>query len=284
MACGFDFPDPAKLSLDYHIDRPRIVAMSVDPPVFQPGTSTALEVLYLDVDTAAPEQIRWEMCGLRDDVWVVNFGLDCFGQSELVTLLGEQNPIFWSPPASSSDCLVETCGHYLPLLVTAEMDGEELYVSSMVEVYGSEVWTAEDLARPTLHERGVFLSHSRRADGRISLQAEVDSRFEDLEWRWYVDDGVLLKTGRTRTQGERDVTASLQGSYRDHQGRAWSDNIWEIPNSPGVYRAVVVVNGRLRSPYKEEDWEEEDWEEDEDVWRSTSNPDQVWAIIEVVQP
>jgi hypothetical protein len=296
--CGFDFPDSAKLSLDYHIDRPRLVALRVHPPVLQPDTPVTLETLYLDPMSNEPRDLRWEICGLRDDVWVVNFGLDCFGQPELVTRIGTGNPITWSPEPSDAFCEEETCGHFLPLLVTAEVGGEDYWASSMVEIYGEEVWTAEELERPTLRDQGVALRARQLADGRYTLEASVDARFEQLNWRWYVDDGTLYKTGRTATQGEREASLWEMEEERGKDARRWTDNVWELPQESGSYRAVVVVSGRLGDPQsekKEDDWDEDDW--DEDDWDEekedkggrreslySDNPDQAWAIIEVVQP
>ena len=279
--CGFDLPDPAKLSLDYHIDRPRVVAMRIDPPVLQPGIRSEIEVLYLDPDRDEPDDMRWELCGLRDDVWVVNFGLDCFGQSELVTEIGCGNPITWSPEPSDAPCDSPPCGHYLPLLLTTEVDEDVFWSASMVQIYGEEVATAEDLARPSLREEGVELSHEWMSDGHVELKAVVDARFEVFSWRWYVDDGVLLKTGRTATQGSTLASLSEADLTRGAEARIWTDNVWEVPDEAGSYRAVIVVAGRL---IQDVPLGEDEDTEGREGWFQGDNPDQAWAVIEVEVP
>ena len=284
--CGFDFGNPAKLSMDYQIDRPRLVALSVTPPVLQPGTNASFEALYIDSQGAEPRTIHWETCGLRDDVWVINYGLDCFAQSDLVTELGDGNPIDWSPPPSEADCDTEYCGHYVPLLVTADVGGEAIHASTMIEVYGSEFWDAQQLAQPTLHESGVQLRAETNADGRVSLVASVDARFGQLSWRWYVDGGVLYKTGRTATQGETTAVFGNMGSEREANPRRWTDNLWELPPEPGEYRVYVVVSGQFESNHSDilSESENDEWDEDDrNGWIYGENPDQAWTMIEVVQ-
>ena len=79
---------------------------------------------------------------------------------------------------------------------------------------------------------------------------------------------MLQKTGRTATQGMRD-------------DMKWTDNVWELPEEPGSYRAVVVVSGRKGA---EEPGEKEDeGKEEKGRWMNDETPDQTWAIVEVVQ-
>ena len=288
LGCGFELSGPAKLALDYRIDQPRMVAISVNPPVLQPNTPVTLETLILTPDGFETSSVRWEVCGLRDDTWVQDWGLDCFTSNpEMISLLAEENPAQWAPEESDAPCEDSLCAHSLPLLATAKINGEDYRSVAFVSILGDEVLSEEELALPTLRDLGIKITKTPNGKGSIYLEASVDGHVQDLEWRWYVDNGTLIKTGRTITQGMHKESSPWEGGDLP-QNRAvwWTDNLWELPKEPGRYRAVVVASGWYM-PGSEPNKDGNDWDDDESTisdefyWIYNSNPSQTWATVEV---
>jgi hypothetical protein len=289
LGCGFELSGPAKIALDYRIDQPRMVAMSVNPPVLQPNTPVTLETLILTPNGLEATSVRWEVCGLRDDTWVQDWGLDCFTSNpDSITVLTEGNPGEWSPEASNAPCDRTPCSHSLPLLATAQIDGEDYRSVAYVSILGSEVVSEEGLALPTLRDLGVKLTKKPLGNGSLYLEASVDSQVQDLAWRWYVDDGVLIKTGRTSTQGSREAISTWEDiDTRKSRDVWWTDNIWELPKAPGRYRAVAIASGwympgNEKGEGSKDDWKDDDSSLSDDLYLlGGSNPSQTWTIVEV---
>jgi hypothetical protein len=266
-----------------------MVAMSVNPPVLQPNTPVTLETLILTPNGIEPTSVRWEVCGLRDDTWVQDWGLDCFTSNpDLITVLTEENPGQWAPEESNTPCDRTPCSHSLPLLITAQINGEDYRSVASVSILGSQVVSEAGLALPTLRDLGVKLTKDPLGNGSLYLEASVDSQVQDLAWRWYVDDGVLIKTGRTSTQGSREAISTWEDiDTRKSRDVWWTDNIWELPQAPGRYRAVVIASGWYMPGNKKGESGKDDWDDDEsslsdDLYLlSGSNPSQTWAIVEV---
>ncbi len=141
---------------------------------------------------------------------------------------------------------------------------------------------------PTLRDLGVKLTKSPLENDSIYLEASVDRHVQDLTWRWYVDDGVLIKTGRTSTQGSRNAIPTWEDiNSRTVRALWWTDNIWELPKAPGRYRAVVIASGWYMPGNETSKGGKDDWGDDKSspseglYLHGSSNPSQTWAIVEV---
>jgi hypothetical protein len=266
----FRWPDQvAYLALDYTIDRPRVVAIKLDPPVLAHGLPVRIEALMLAPEGFEVVETEVTTCGFRDDLLVEVWGGECFDEPELVTLVGTEVPLTWDPPdLSGIACPVDSgdtaipwqdtggdtdprdtdadtdtggvpwvpawdegsCTSYAPLLVGFVGKKERAYgtVTAMVRaapyVDGEELPTPIDALPRSLEATGDVV-----AGGEIGLEFRIDAEPDWAGYRWYVDDGELLGTGRTATQEIDGATYVTRNTLR-------------IPEDfHGPLRVVVVV-------------------------------------------
>jgi hypothetical protein len=216
-------------ALDYVIDRPRLLGINATPPVFEEGSAVTLEALLLGPESETPAKGVWKVCGIEESHWVSLWSLDCFRQEDLVTEIAQGIPAMWTPPALKPFCnpwLGIHCAHYLPFVLETEMEGELVRGSFGANVFASD---GEPYEGASFRDVALEIVANDPAGGVVELHAVFDRSCDSLVFRWYVDGGVLLDTGRTAVQG------------REGRG-VWSRNRWVIPEGRGPFRAVVVVS------------------------------------------
>ncbi|MFH1470022.1 MAG: hypothetical protein ABIO70_36895 [Pseudomonadota bacterium] len=221
-------------ALDYRIDRPRLLALAVDPPVLRSDLPVTFEALALAPGGARAGGGVWQTCGLSQDDWTMVWGLTCFTEGVDVSTLASGNPAAWTPPAFDIACDTggggdfwgQPCGHFLPFLYQVDLGGRVVRGTFSANV------SAEEVEEPptSLRHTPLQVTAGEPVDGEVALEAWIGAPYDSLSFRWYVDDGTLLDTGRTAVQGQRD-------------DGTWSANRWVLPTAPGSYRAVVVVSG-----------------------------------------
>lgn len=251
-------------ALDYQIDKPRVLAMRFEPPVFAAGEPLQMDALIVAPGGLRGREARWTTCGLREDVPVEINSLQCFADGVEITEMasGEMPLSYRSPDFAEMDCsdwqldtgsFADTgfdywdalpCHHRLPILVESELGGETARGVTWVTWFGQS-WP-EILPRPTT------LDNTRR---RIEVigdpvpGAEVTVRFTALgdfrfnSFRWYVDAGQLLDTGHTAAQGYAPPGPVA------FEGRTWTENRWVIPeDASGPLRVFVVLSPAYNDP------------------------------------
>jgi hypothetical protein len=265
-------------ALDYRIDRPRLLALAVNPPVMRAGQEVSMEALVLAPGGLQASEGSWKTCGLNQGGWTSIWGLECFAEDADVSSIAEGTPTTWVPPRSGLECeeggygyddywyYWKDCAHSLPFLYEVELGGE-----TVRGTFGG--YLSDDPLEPrnlptSLREIPLELTVGEPVDGEVLLEAWLGSEQQYARFRWYVDDGTLLDTGRTAVHGTRD-------------GGSWSDNRWVLPEEPGSYRVVVVmarsdVWGELAAPVdsgpKDTAWWNDTWAEAADM---------TWAIVTV---
>ncbi len=242
--------------LDYTLDRPRVLAVRLDPPAVVHGLPTTVEALALG--PSAPRGASAAICGLRTDVRVTVATVDCFSNTALVAPVADALPATWSPPDLSGLATERTATVFagdsggapnwwaaldasgyppgvslVPLMVTADFPSGPAYGSLLVPVVHAP-FTAGDAVPPSVADRGRTLTWEgeARPGGTVTLQFAYQGRPHAGGFHWYVDAGTLLRTGRTAVLTERD------------DGWTETENVLEIPDSwSGPLRVVVVVVG-----------------------------------------
>lgn len=251
-------------ALDYVIDKPRVLAMRFKPPVFASGERLEMDALIVGPGGARATRASWRTCGLREDVPVEIYSLQCFTEGvEITEMASGVMPLpYTSPDFAEMDCgewhldtgaFADTgfsfddmlpCHHHLPVMVEAELGGETVRGVTWVTWFAGS-W-------PDILPRPTTLDNTRR---RIELQgepkagAEVTVRFTALgdfrfnSFRWYVDAGQLLDTGHTAAQGyEPPGPIALEG-------RTWTENRWVLPeDASGPLRIFVVITPGYNDP------------------------------------
>jgi hypothetical protein len=198
----------AAMALDYVIDRPRVVAIRITPPLLVHGTPVTVDALVLAPGEA--HVVSADICGLGRDLPTVVTEDACFRQPELAEHLADQVPFTWDPPdlstvicperidtggPYSSDTAWYGCASLVPLMITAKQGEDLAYgrVDAMLPVGNHGAIPAGiDAAPHTLDVAGEQV-----AGGEVQLTYTIDAQPDQNGFRWYVDGGVLLGTGRT---------------------------------------------------------------------------------------
>jgi hypothetical protein len=223
----------AAAALDYQVDRPRVIGVSIDPPVLAHGLPVTVDALIVAPLGWGAPTVDLSLCGLRDDIPVDVYNLGCFSQPDLVTPIGDALPLRWEPPdLSGVDCGGEpACVSQVPLLVHATW-ADEPEGSVPTEAYGElQVFLATQAADPDAELPTSLVDAPRtltvRGDTRPGAEVTLDYRISarpDGNFRWFVDGGTLLDTGRTTvlrfdagdalTQNRLQIPADWSGPLR----------------------------------------------------------------------
>ncbi len=219
-------------AMDYTLDRTRVIGIASSPLTFAAGTDVDLEALVLspagEVTTAT-----WKTCGLSASVPVNIYDLQCFTDDVDVSLIGEGIPTVWHVPVADWTCDTGCEGgrSSVPVLLEAGVDpdvGRGTFVAELQSGTVEDTGVRKD-AGASLRERTLTLTVPDVVDGIVTVEASIDVSAEAGSWSWYVDDGVLLDTGRTITHG-------VEG------GVSTTTNRWQLPEDAGRYRVVVAVS------------------------------------------
>jgi hypothetical protein len=202
-----DLDSQPHLILDYLIDKPRVVAVRAVPPVVEGGSPMQLDALVLAPGEGEP-RVTASVCGLRLDVEVDVDGVVCFDNRDLVEEVATELPAVWTPPdLSGARCdpedfnLGEPCASEIPLMVEAELDGVVARASVGI---GISVGPPSDLRVPI--PMGLLDPGPVRAGDEVTITVVSSRAPVALDHvAWWVDAGVLLGTGRTRTYGQDDI-------------------------------------------------------------------------------
>ncbi len=296
--CLGDFLEDAfsSILLDYEIDKPRVLAISLDPPILAHNVETRLDALIVGPDGLQATEASWKTCGLRDDVPTYVWSLQCFAEDTDVSLVasGGLPATYELPDLSAVRCEEDIwdwdtgiqedtgkeedtgwwreedegieCAHWLPLLVEATLDGET--VQGVLHAnWFLQHWNTEREIPKTARQREFSLTiEEEPAPGKqVRVELEVEGDLRESDFQWYVDSGELEKTSVTVTQRYEEPA---EDAAEDETEKSWTDNLWTLPdNASGTYRLWVVWT---------QPWEEEDI--------ATSVPDLVWAQTEVTLP
>ena len=220
----------AQIALDYHIDRPRVLAIRFDPVVVQAEVPVTIDALAVAPRGQVIQTVTAATC-IEDPLaeTTTYTDLSCFGEPKLEVLLGDI-PAVWLPHGSECTTTtsststsyystyysdtgagdtggsVSSCESTLPILVEARTsDG-----SGFGSVFSGVPQRA--IAVPGLwsYSQSLTASGQVRAGGEVQLDFEIANG--DLSpsypgFHWYVDAGELVKTGVTApTSVEPDLT------------------------------------------------------------------------------
>ncbi len=276
----------SSILLDYEIDKPRLLAMGLEPPILANGIDTELHALIVGPDGGQATEAVWKTCGLRDDVPTSVSSLQCFAEDTEVSLVGNGSlpASYEMPDLSQVDCdgdvwawdtgladsgfaEVDTipCTHWLPLLVEAELDRETvqgvLHATWFLQPFDESL----SLPRTGRQQVQVLAIEGAVVPGEtLAVELEVEGDLRDSGFQWYVDAGELEKTSWTATQR---YEAPPEHPV-DKLGRSWTDNRWTLPeDATGELRIWVV-------------WTQP-WGDDT---IPVSVPDIVWTSATVVLP
>lgn len=230
------FTDPVgPIALDYQIDRVLVPAIRLDPPTPIQGLPVSVEALVLAPGSI--ETVNLDVCGLDTQRVAQLWDTSCFDNEELIEQLATELPATWQVPMQGSACEADTgmtdtgltvyeCAARVPLRVTATSQGEIGMGALLVDLLREPPETPPSRlaqAPRTLETEGIA---ARGEELALIYRVDWDG---DLDFRWYVDAGVLHHTGRTATtwlQGDRHTTR----------------NRLEIPTGfVGELRVVVVA-------------------------------------------
>ena len=254
------FPsEVAYQALDYRLDRPRVLAIRVDPPILVHGVPVSIDALVLGPPGTTVESVEVGLCGLSDERMVRVFELQCFDEPDLVQTLGRAVPLAWEPPdLSQVPCDPDTgvdsghahtgdtadtgavgwhvgdCYSSAPLLVTATVGGQLAYGALDAPFRLAPFETGE--AVPTsvnAAARSLTVTGDARPGAEVALTFAVAAEPGWDGFRWWVDGGELLGTGRTAVQ-QRD------GDLRITHNTLRIPEDWE-----GPLRVVVTVQSQV---------------------------------------
>lgn len=255
-------------ALDYRLDRPRLLAIAASPTALTEGRETTLEALVLGPGGAQASEATWKTCGLGLERPATFYDLACFSDDLDVSVIASGLPASWTPPAPPACPDTGGCYPIFPFLLEARLDGETVRGAFFATVHGAD--EVVDTA-PSWRSLSLELSAAAAEDGVVALEARLGLEAEAATFRWYVDDGTLLDTGRTSVQ-------------RAEEGAVISTNRWVLPEGEGPWRVVVVVSSL-------EAWSADTgiaWLPDgpgEADWLAWSEiPNMTWTILEVEAP
>lgn len=259
-------------ALDYRLDRPRLLALALSPTVMTAGQELSFEALILGPGQGELDSAVWKSCGLGLDGSVSFYDLACFSDDLEVEEIATGNPTTWTPPEPGG-CSDTGWGCYssFPFLLEASFGGQELRGAFFAQLHSS---VEQVDAAPSWRALPLTLTAGEARDGVMSLEAWLGAEADGMSFRWYVDDGTLLDTGRTTIQGTRD-------------GGMYTTNRWELPAGEGPWRVVVVVSSDDGYGV----WADtgfglpgRDGDEDADWFAWSELPNMTWAILTVEAP
>lgn len=253
LLAGCWSPPPwlASRALDYHIDRPRVVTVTVLPERPNPLDEVTVDALWF-TPPGTSGSVAVETCGVTTAHPTIQYDMTCF-ESDDVQHIADAVPATWtSPDFTLLPCLhtpwgfsfvtdtadtaapVTRCHAIAPFVVTVtDSDGQ---------VGAGAVFTELSLREdPPREPSGLGdAERSLTVQGEPAPGAEVTLRFEIAHearsFSWYVDGGVLRHTGRTTVQDVAD-------------GRYTTTNVLEIPDDwEGPLRVAVVVSSIRNDP------------------------------------
>jgi hypothetical protein len=228
LGCMVVPSDRSAYALDYHLDRPRVLAIAIDPPVLVHGQPVTVRALALGPDGIEADTMSYDVCGLATDRVVEVREHDCFHQPELVTHLGDGAEASWEPPDLSDlvcpfpadtglgldsgsedppdpDPDQDTdlnpyyafdCGSFAPLLVTARFGDEQAFASADLPVRLQPYEEGEYVPPGRWSaERSLTWTGDAVAGGEIDLTFTLAA--ESPRFSWFVDAGELAGTGWT---------------------------------------------------------------------------------------
>jgi len=275
LACDGLYDDgTVQRALDYKLDRPRLLAIAVTPTVLQAGVEAHLETLVLGPGDAEGGEATWKTCGLDVERSVSIYDLSCFSDDLDVSVLASGADTTWTPPEppACEDTGWGCSGSFLPFLVEVQQ-GDETVRGTFFASISASASSVSPLA--SWRDLPLTLTASEPEGGEVTLTATLGKALQSAVFRWYVDDGTLLDTGRTAIQASMDDSSV-------------STNRWVLPEGAGPWRAVVVVSA-------DEAWGGADtatWYADEVVkdtadtwtWTGSETPNMTWAILSVSAP
>lgn len=246
-------------TLDFVIDRPRVLAIRLDPVIVAHRRAVRVEALALAPGGATPDGWRLDRCALRDDLPTAIRDIECFGEPALVVPLADTLPASFDPPdLSDTRCdppdtglfarrdpldtdedtgvvlqPYEPCDSQGPIRVTARFGAAEAQGTVFV-TYRRDPWQRWERPPTPIHAavHGFRGAPEIVAPGEaVPLTYTIGARV--IDFRWYVDAGVLAATGVTTAQ-------RLEG------GLTITTNTLEVPaDHHGPLRVVVVAQGAL---------------------------------------
>jgi hypothetical protein len=253
-----DWIEPSiSAALDYRVDRTRVAAIRLDPPIQQSGGEVVVDALVLSPGPVAVRAV--EGCGLRTDGPARVIGAACFSTPDLVFPIATRLPATWrAPDLSAAPGFVgcprppegeppwlepNACQSVFPILVTA--DGDDDLGLGVVDVR-LDVGREGGVPRP-LHDQEIALEAEVLGD-TVELRftwtpdaplfddvTDLDTNLS-LSARWLVDDGVLAGTGRTT------VTRGSDGVW-------WTENALHIPDGyEGPLRVAAIFDLYAEDP------------------------------------
>lgn len=250
-------------SLDYRIDRPRILAINAIPPLFEGGRPVELEAFALGPKGETTKEALWKTCGLDEDQWISLYSLDCFREEDRVQEIAKGNPTVWTPPVLDFPCdqdAFNECVSAVPVVLELEMEEQLVRGSFEARILGPDAAIQTNVPL-TLSAADLELTVGSITGNEVDLIARIGLGVDfDPVFRWYVDDGTLLETGRT---------AAMEGDLFHTR----SENRWILPDRGGPWRVAVVVSA-FDGLYSKD-------QEDSTVF---SGPNMAWDLIVVEEP
>lgn len=234
LGCSLNLgPSPAYFqATDYLIDRTRVIGIASSPLTLTPGTDVTLDALVLSPDGEL-DAGSWKTCGLSSDVPPNIYDLQCFTDDVDVEEIGTSVPTVWHVPdlnwTCDTGCLFSHAN--VPVLLEAGQDpdiGRGTFQADLSPASGEDSGFRGD-SGDSLRDKTLSITTPEPEDGIMTLEASIDVDAPNGSWSWYVDDGVLLDTGRTLTQ-----VSKKRGSG--------TTNRWQLPTTAGTYRVVVAVS------------------------------------------
>ena len=218
-------------ALDYRIEGPRVLALSVDPPVFTSGAEVAVDALVVGPGLQESRRATLNVCGLDPARPITLLDMECFSDLEQVqTVAAGDLPLAWTPPDLAYDCEVTGasggCSATVPFILESRLGEAAVVAGFNAEVSASMAGEVDEV--PALGPGALGLSVSEDRGGELLLEATLEAVGPEATFRWYVDDGELMDTGRT-------------AGLTDGQGIIRSTNRWRPPAGAGPWRVFVVV-------------------------------------------
>ena len=141
--CWGDTSYTAYKALDYHVDRPRVAAVSVHPERPNPLEDVTIDALVLVPLDASEDSTVVDTCGVTTEYPTIQWDATCFLDEDAVETIDEVVPAAWvSPDYSDLPCL-------------------DTWWSTEVE------FDTADTAAPSCHASVPFRVTSRDSKGRV---------------------------------------------------------------------------------------------------------------------
>ena len=157
-------------ALDYRIEGPRVLALSVDPPVFTSGAEVAVDALVVGPGLQESRRATLNVCGLDPARPITLLDMECFSDLEQVqTVAAGDLPLAWTPPDLAYDCEVTGasggCSATVPFILESRLGEAAVVAGFNAEVSASMAgrWT-----RCLPWGPAPWASPSRRTEGASS--------------------------------------------------------------------------------------------------------------------